>query len=242
MEEQLYRTFYEVEDRHWWFVGRQRIVENLILRRIGLAPGSAVLDVGCGTGSILAMLSRHFEACGTDTSPLAVELCGKRGLKNVYQCTLETFPHPEQRFDLITLLDVIEHIDDDRSVVQQARGFLKPGGSILVTVPAYQWLWSPHDDVNHHKRRYTRPHLARVLEQAGLKPVVLSYYNTLLFPAALAGRLLQKLTGSASDTTLAIPPSPVNMLLTSFFSFERHLLNVSSLPFGLSLVAVARTQ
>lgn len=240
MEKQLYRTFYEVEQKHWWFVARQRIVEDLIRRRIGLAPGSSVLDVGCETGAILAVLSKQFEAYGTDTSPLAIELCGKRGLKNAFQCTLESFPRPDLRFNLITLLDVIEHIDDDLAVLQQARGYLKSGGSVLATVPAYQWLWSPHDDVNHHKRRYTRPHLGRVLDQAGLKPVFLSYYNTLLFPAALAGRLLQKLIGSTGDTTLAIPPSPVNHSLTSIFSFERSLLQHTTFAFGLSLIAIAR--
>ncbi len=219
---------------------RQRIVEDLIRRRIGLAPGSSVLDVGCGTGAILAMLSKQFEAYGTDTSPLAVELCGKRGLKNVHCCTLDTFPRPDLRFDLITLLDVIEHIDDDLTVLQQARNFLKPGGVILVTVPAYQWLWSRHDDVNHHKRRYTKRHLAGVLNRAGLAPALLSYYNTLLFPAAVAGRLVQKMSGSATDTTLTIPPSLLNSLLTTLFSFERHLLDMVPLPFGLSLIAIAK--
>ena len=238
MEEQLYRTFYEVEQKHWWFVARQRIVEDLIRRRIGLAPGSSVLDVGCGTGAILAMLSKQFEAYGTDTSPLAIELCGKRGLKNAFQCTLESFPRPDLRFNLITLLDVIEHIDDDLAVLQQAHGYLKSGGSVLVTVPAYQWLWSRHDDLNHHKRRYTKAGLAEVLDRAGLKPILLSYYNTLLFPAALVGRIVQKASGSANDTTLAIPPTLLNTLLTSVFSFERHLLDRTPLPFGLSIVAL----
>ncbi|TAK37407.1 MAG: class I SAM-dependent methyltransferase [Lysobacteraceae bacterium] len=240
MEEQLYRTFYEIEQKHWWFVARQRIVEDLIRRRIGLAPGSQVLDVGCGTGAILSMLSKQFEAYGTDTSPLAIELCGKRGLKNAFQCTLESFPRPDLRFNLITLLDVIEHIDDDLAVLQQARGYLKDGGSVLITVPAYQWLWSRHDDLNHHKRRYTKAGLAGVLDRAGLQPAFLSYYNTLLFPAALAGRMIQKAGGSTSDTTLTIPPSPLNALLTSVFSSERHLLGMSPLPFGLSLVAIAK--
>lgn len=240
MEEQLYRTFYEVEQKHWWFVARQRIVEDLIRRRIGLAPGSSVLDVGCGTGAILAMLSKQFEAYGTDTSPLAIELCGKRGLKNSFQCTLESFPHPDLRFNLITLLDVIEHIDDDLTVLQQARDYLKPGGSVLLTVPAYQWLWSRHDDLNHHKRRYTKAGFAEVLDRAGLKPTLLSYYNTLLFPAALVGRIVQKASGSTNDTTLTIPPSLLNSLLTTLFSFERHLLDMAPLPFGLSLIAIAK--
>lgn len=241
MEEQLYRTFYEVEQKHWWFVARQRIVEDLIRRRIGLTPGSSVLDVGCGTGAILAMLSKQFEAYGTDTSPLAVELCGKRGLKNAHCCTLDTFPHPDLRFDLITLLDVIEHIDDDLAVLQQARNYLKPGGTILLTVPAYQWLWSRHDDANHHKRRYTKARLAGVLKRAGLAPALLSYYNTLLFPAAVADRLIQKMTGATNDTTLTIPNAPLNSLLTSVFSFERHLLDLTSLPLGLSLIAIAKS-
>lgn len=241
MEEQLYKTFYEIEEKHWWFVARQQIVEEIIHRRLKLPAGSKVLDVGCGTGAILQMISKKFAAYGTDTSPLAVELCGKRGLKNVYQCTLESFPLPDLRFDLITLLDVVEHIDDDLSVLKQVHHYLKPGGAALVTVPAYQWLWSKHDEVNHHKRRYAKSQLRNVLVSAGFEVEMISYFNTIMFPAALVGRLAERLVHSEKDTTLDVPPPFINSLLTSIFSSEKYLLRGASMPFGLSMLAIGRS-
>ena len=240
MEEHLYKTFYEIEKKHWWFVGRQQIVGELIRQRLRLPSGSKVLDVGCGTGSILEMLSREHEAYGTDTSPIAIELCGQRGLKNAHQCSLDSFPYPDIRFDLITLLDVIEHVDDDLEVLRQAYRFLSPGGAILVTVPAYQWLWSKHDAVNHHKRRYAKTQLRGVLDAAGFRIEMLSYYNAILFPIALVQRLAEHVVKSEKDTTLDIPPLPINSLLLSIFSSEKYLLRRSSLPFGLSVVAIGR--
>ena len=154
MEATFYQTVYEIEKIHWWCVARQRIVEDVIQRRLRLAPGARVLDVGCGSGAVLEALSERFEAYGTDTSQLAIDLSRQRGLTNAFCCTLATFPRAELRFDLTTLLDVIEHVDDDLAVLREAHHYLKPGGWALVTVPAYQFLWGPHDVVNHHKRRW----------------------------------------------------------------------------------------
>ena len=156
MEEAFYRTVYEIEKTHWWCVARQRIVEDVIDRRIELPAGAQVLDVGCGSGAVLEALSARFEAYGTDTSQLAIDLCRQRGLPNAFCCTLETFPRKELRFDLVTLLDVVEHVDDDLGILREAQRYVKTGGWTIVTVPAYQFLWGPHDVVNHHKRRYTR--------------------------------------------------------------------------------------
>lgn len=167
MEEQLYRKFFEIESTHWWFTARQRIVADVIARNVALSRGSKILDVGCGTGAILAMFSERFEVYGTDTSALAIDFCHKRGLVNVYCCTLDTFPRPELRFELVTMLDVIEHIDDDAGVVRSARELTMAGGHVLVTVPAYQFLWSRHDDLNHHKRRYHKQQLKNLLEKSG---------------------------------------------------------------------------
>jgi 2-polyprenyl-3-methyl-5-hydroxy-6-metoxy-1,4-benzoquinol methylase len=240
MEEQLYRKFYEVETSHWWFSTRQKIIGDMIKRKAALRPSSKILDVGCGTGAILAMLSTQYEAWGTDTSPIAIEYCRKRGIANAFCCTLETFPHPEMRFDLITMFDVIEHIDDDIGVLRQARQLLKAGGKILVTVPAYEFLWSIHDDLNHHKRRFVRSQLRKVLEASGFNVELISYYNTILFPSAVVQRITKKFIMPATDTTLNIPALWLNSLLGKIFSFERILLKRFSLPFGLSLIAVAR--
>lgn len=240
MEERLYRTFYDIEKSHWWFVARQRILKDIIERRAKLAPGSRVLDIGCGTGAFLEMLSRDYQAYGTDSSSFAVELCRKRGLQHAYQCTLETFPHQALRFDLITLLDVIEHIEHDAALLRQASAFLKPGGCAIITVPAYQFLWSRHDEVNQHKRRYVKSTLRRVLEGSGFHIEMISYFNTILFPAALASRLAERIFRPAKDTTLDIPRPAVNKILTSIFAGERLLLRALPLPYGLSLLAFCR--
>ncbi|MGA7160625.1 MAG: class I SAM-dependent methyltransferase [Bacteroidota bacterium] len=240
MEEQLYRKFFEVETTHWWFTARQRIVSDVIEQNVTLAPNAKILDVGCGTGAILAMFQKKFEAYGTDTSALAIEFCHQRGLANTFCCTLDTFPHPELRFDLITLLDVIEHIDSDSDVLRQAYTISKPDGHILVTVPAYQFLWSRHDDLNHHKRRYSKSQLKSVLEASGFTLEKLSYYNSLLFPTALVSRMAARIVKPKTDTTLDLPPRFINSLLGSIFGFERFLLRGIRLPFGLSLIALAK--
>lgn len=240
MEEAFYRMVYEIEKTLWWCVARQRIVEDVIDRRIELPAGARVLDVGCGTGAVLEALSARFEAYGTDTSPLAIDLCLERGLTNAFCCTLETFPRQELRFDLVTLLDVVEHIDDDLGLLREAQRYVKAGGWALVTVPAYQFLWGPHDVVNHHKRRYTRAGLRRVLHAAGFELRLLSYFNTLLFPAALVAWAGEKLVGIEADPRPHVPPAPLNALLTSVFSMEKYLLRGLALPYGLSLIALAR--
>jgi len=240
MEEQLYRRFFEIETTHWWFTARQKIVSDVIQQNIILSRQSTVLDVGCGTGAILAMFQKSFEAYGTDTSALAIEFCRKRGLANTFCCTLDTFPRSELRFDLITLLDVIEHIDNDGGILRQTYELTKPDGHILVTVPAYQFLWSRHDDLNHHKRRYTRSRLQHLLETGGFIVEKLSYYNSLLFPTALVSRVAERFVKPKTDTTLDLPPRFLNSTLESIFGCERFLLRKFSFPFGLSIIALAK--
>ncbi len=242
MEEELYRKFFEIESTHWWFTARQKIVSDVLMQNIALPSGAKVLDVGCGTGAILAMFSENFEAYGTDMSELAVDFCHKRGLTNAYCCTLDTFPRPDLRFDLVTLLDVIEHIDDDGGILRQVYGLIKPDGHILVTVPAYEFLWSRHDDLNHHKRRYYKPQLRRLLEVSGFTVKKISYYNTLLFPTALVSRVSERVLKPKTDTTLDLPPRFLNSALRSIFGFERFLLRSTSLPFGLSIIALAKKE
>ena len=238
MDDSLYRTFFDVEERHWWFVGRQRIVRR-ILEDTGLRAGGTVLDVGCGTGAFLKSLEADFDVYGTDTSELAIAYCRKRGLRNVFQCTLDEFPREDMRFNLITLLDVIEHVDEDVALLKKAGSMLKSGGSIVITVPAYQFLWSRHDEVNRHKRRYSRKLLSESVVRAGLTLRKISYFNTILFPAALIQRIASKFSDSESDSTLSVPARPVNTLLREVFAAERIVLSSLPLPFGLSILAVA---
>lgn len=242
MDASLYARFYEVEEKHWWFVARRKIVEHLVRELLRIPPGAAVLDVGCGTGAILQSLAATYNVYGTDTSALAAEFSKKRGLKNVFQCTLENFPLRDHRFRLITMLDVIEHIEDEHEVLRQASGMLSPGGVILITVPAYQWLWSRHDDLNHHKRRYTKNQLLHTLQSSGLHVTYLSYFNTLLFPLAVVQRIWSKLVPSSVDEGMNIPSPIMNNTLERIFRSERKFLGAVSVPFGLSLLAIATAE
>jgi hypothetical protein len=138
------------------------------------------------------------------------------------------------------MLDVIEHIENDENVLNQAHDYLAPQGRIVITVPAYQFLWSQHDVANHHKRRYTRRELRKKLEASGYRIEKLSYMNTILFPAALLWRMVDIMARVNKDPTLEIPSQFVNASLGTIFSFEKYLLRLTTMPFGLSVVAVAQ--
>jgi 2-polyprenyl-3-methyl-5-hydroxy-6-metoxy-1,4-benzoquinol methylase len=238
MEDHVYPHMYEVENVHWWFVARQRILRRYIEVRLGLGEGARILDVGCGTGAVLESLSRRYDAYGTDTSPQAIEFCRRRGLTKLHLGSLDTFP-PGPPFDLITMLDVVEHVEDDRGLLRTASNLLRTGGHVLIAVPAFPSLWSAHDEMLHHKRRYTRASLRTTVTDAGFMIAHLTFFNTLLFPAAFLARAVARLTGSARTHDLEIPPRGINALLTRVFSMERPILARSSLPIGLSLLCLA---
>jgi SAM-dependent methyltransferase len=240
MDKSLYTKFYEVENVHWWFVARRFIVEEILARQLHLPPGATVLDVGCGTGGVAACLAKRYQVFGTDTSPLAVDFCRKRGLKNIHCGTLDDAPFSENQFEAILLLDVIEHIDNDENVLRQVWRLLRPGGFAVITVPAYNWLWSRHDDLNNHKRRYTASTLRAPIERAGFRIRKLSYFNCILFPLALVERLVLKALGSSPADGLTIPFGPLNTFFKWLFELERFPLRKMRLPFGLSLIVVAK--
>lgn len=238
MEEPLYQQFYEIENTHWWFTARQSIITTYLRHRVDTTQRWKLLDVGCGTGAILAGASQLFDAYGMDASPRAIEFCRKRGLTKLFIGNLDGYPSGDL-FDIITLFDVIEHIDDDLGVLKLAYSRLNSSGHMLVTVPAYQWLWSSHDEVNHHKRRYTRSQLRRLVANAGFQIDHCTYFNTLLFPIALLRRLLAQATHAQQADDFLIPSRPVNALLRGIFQSERYAVPFATLPFGLSLLCWA---
>ena len=237
MDESLYHQFYKVEQQHWWFVARQDILLAFIKEIIKLPPEAFVLDVGCGTGAMLDALSQLYAAYGVDFSPIAVEYCRKRGLSNVFCGNLGDIP-VNKKFDLLTFLDVIEHIDDDLGILRQGWSLLKPEGSILVTVPAYQWLWSKHDELNQHKRRYTMQKLVHLVEKAGYTVRHSTYFNTFLFPLAV----LRRTWGTIADRwhdDLALPSPLINNFFRGIFRAEKLLVQHMTLPFGVSILCHA---
>ncbi len=239
MEDQVYRQLYEVENEHWWFAARKDILLRYLDARLPLPPSARVLDVGCGTGAILESFSQRYQAFGTDTAPQAIEFCRNRGLTKLHLGTLESYP-PSAPFDLITMLDMLEHVEDDAGLLRAAFRLLGKDGHILIAVPAFPSLWSKHDEILHHKRRYTRRNLRRVVEDAGFTIGHLTFFNSFLFPVAWAKRAAARLAGSDKANDLEIPIGPLNAALRGVFRTEGRILPHSSLPIGLSLLCLAR--
>lgn len=239
MEQVLFHQMVRLEECHWWWLGRRAIVEATI-RRLGLPAGIDILEAGCGTGGNLAMLSRFGNVYGMELDDVARNYAVQRKIGNVEAGKLpDPIPFPDRRFDLVVLMDVLEHLEDDCGSLKALRSRLKPGGFIVITVPALKLLWSPHDDSHHHFRRYTRPWLKRVVTEAGFSIQSASYYNSFLFPLVLGTRMLKKVTGNRSDDT-GLPMAPVNATLRAIFSSERHVLSWLAFPVGVSLILIAK--
>ncbi len=239
MEAGVYALQYRVEKEHWWFRARMMILLRFLARTIAKPPKVRILDVGCGTGAVLESLSVWYECTGIDPSEAAIEFCRRRGLNNLL-CGDITSYSGEGGFDVVTFLDVLEHIEDDRGALARASALLAYDGCVLITVPAYQFLWGPQDELLHHKRRYTKRTLKAVVEEAGFSPVYLSYFNTVLFPVALIRRLTARVWPGNPLRDLEIPGEPVNRILKMIFSVERYVIPPWQIPFGLSLLCWAR--
>ncbi len=244
MDPSLYREFAERhEARHWWFVGRRRIIASVLLDMLGTRKDLRILDIGCGTGGMLPLLSAYGRVTGIDPAEDAIRY-SKQRYESMAELQQVDFPRelPAGRdFDLVTLFDVLEHLDDDARALVVASSLLRPGGQILITVPALRSLWSPHDVINQHRRRYLREELKDRIEGAGLRLARLSYYNSFLFPAVFGARLLRRRLARRGDrrSDFRIGNDWINSRLADLFGAERHLLKRCDLPLGVSLIAIA---
>lgn len=243
MDKEYYGHYRLTEDEHWWFRGRRRIVAEA-LNGLNLPPETSILEVGCGTGGNLAMLSRFGRLSALELDDDARALASGRGIVEVCSGRLPDRIPFDQDFDLIVALDVIEHIEDDLAALGSLVAKLAPGGRLVVTVPAFMFLWSEHDEINHHFRRYRRSELSRRLAQAGLAVHHLTYFNTILLPLVVADRMLQRLRPAppphrAGRGDLRLPGPTLNRTLESLFAAERRLVSSRTLPFGVSILAVA---
>ncbi|MHB8532357.1 MAG: class I SAM-dependent methyltransferase [Solirubrobacteraceae bacterium] len=233
---------HQAEDRHWWYRGRRTVLHRVI-DGLAVPAGARILDAGCGSGRNMIELASHGPVTGIELSSASVELARRRGAGEVIEGSVLELPFAEDSFDLAVTLDVIEHLEDDLGALRELRRTVAPGGALLVTVPAYQWLWSGHDVINHHHRRYTRRSLQRVAEQAGWEQVRTTYFNSLLLPVAILLRVLDRFnkTPTESSLDLWVPPEPVNRLLEQPLSFESALIGRGGrIPAGLSLLSVFR--
>jgi SAM-dependent methyltransferase len=235
MDVALERRTLAAEDDHWWYRGRRAMVADAVRRSVPSGRGLRILDAGCGGGAVLAVVSGFGEAVGLEPSPLSRGRAAARGAGEVVDGYLERLPFADHSFDLAICLDVLEHLDDDRAGLAELRRVVRDGGSLVVTVPAHPRLWSRHDELNHHRRRYTRAGLAGAAASAGWSVARLTHFNSLLLPVALVGRRLDRSDG------LEVPPRPLNRALAAILGAERRLIAAGvSFPVGLSLLAELR--
>ena len=242
MMEHTYPILYEIEKSHWWHVGRRRIVESFVKGICGRLKDRRprILDVGCGTGGNLLLLSKYGDAEGVDVSPDAVSFCRERGLQQVKQGTAEQLPYGDATFDLVTALDVVEHLDDDLAGLKEMRRVLRPGGRVLIFVPTFMFLWGLQDDVSNHRRRYRLSELRGVLERAGFDVERTTYANITFFLPILVMRKLMRLTGIKAESENNINVSALNGVLSRMLGAESRILRYTNLPFGVSGLCVAR--
>jgi SAM-dependent methyltransferase len=233
---------HRAEDRHWWYRGRRTVLEGVIAD-LRLPARARILDAGCGSGRNMLELARHGTVTGVELSETSVALARARDAGEVLAGSVLEMPFDADSFDLAVSLDVIEHLEDDLGALRELRRVVAPDGALLVTVPAYPWLWSGHDEINHHHRRYTRRSLQRVAEQAGWNQVRTTYFNSLLLPAAILLRVLDRLSTKTTESSLDlwVPPGPLNWLLERPLALEAALIaHGGRIPAGLSLLAVFR--
>jgi SAM-dependent methyltransferase len=242
MQQHTYAIMDEVEGSHWWFVGRRAILESfmetLIKDQSSKIEDPKILDVGCGTGANLEMLAQYGTAQGVDVSDDALEFCRKKGL-DAKKGLAEELPFEDESFDVVTALDVVEHLDDDVAGLKEMHRVLKKGGKTLIFVPAFMWLWGVQDDISNHRIRYTRAQIVERLGKAGFKVERATYANWTFFAPILAGRTLMKLTGLKPESENNVNISALNGVFGKLFGAERYWLKKFNFPLGVSIVITA---
>ena len=258
MNPEEYERMHELETHYWWFVGRRRIVQTLLQHTTPQLPSKAprLVDIGCGTGANLPMLRDSVgpggSVVGLDFSPLALAHA-RAELGNVQNLALlqgdaMRLPLRDASADCVTMMDVLEHLSDDKRALSEVARVLKPGGALVLSVPAYQHLWSAHDEALHHFRRYEKPELRARLREAGLRVDKLSFAMSLMPPAAYLWRhlVLPRLPKRPRDATrhsqgAVLPqlPPALNAAMIAMLELEGRVLLKRPLKFGTSLVALA---
>jgi ubiquinone/menaquinone biosynthesis C-methylase UbiE len=239
MDELLMKTMLEVDEHHWWYRGRRRII-RAELERLALPPDASVLDAGCGSGRTMEDLVEYGRVYGVEVDPDATEIARARGVGEVREGRIEELPFDDAMFDLITCLDVLEHVPDDRAALVELRRVCQPGGWLLATVPAYPGLWSLHDRINHHYRRYEQGTLRAAAVDAGWLVRRVTYFFSFLLPPAAIVRLAQRRRAEDDyKPDLTIGPPWLNTILEQLLRIEASWLGRgATLPAGLSLLAV----
>jgi len=246
MEYEHLQRYYQLGQSYWWLVGKYRIVVDTVRRYFpapvaGRAP--RILDLGCGPGNLLDDLAPYGDTFGTDFSQDALRFCAGRGFRRMFRSNFQVLPLRDRSFDLITCIDVLEHLSDDRRAIQELVRILRPGGVLVVSVPAFMFLWGDHDTMYGHHRRYTTGEVRERLEAAGLQVHKVSYFQPLFMLPLLLYRSLKKFIGSRDGSLekrddFVKLPAPINAALCHLLAAERFPLRFLSFPFGVTVLAV----
>lgn len=239
MRKDLYNDLFKLEDKHWWHISKRRIVTSFI-RKYAKRNDLKILDIGCGTGKNLDQFREFGQTYGLDSSPDALTFCKKRGLKNLMLGKAEKTPYKNDSFDIITILDVLEHTDDIKTIKEINR-ILKTGGILIATVPAFNWLWSRWDEILHHRRRYAIASLAKLLISYKFHILKISYMYAFLLLPVLIIRMIKSFflrQNYSSDFKFFFPY--LNLFLEQLANVESFFVKKFYLPFGLSIIVVAK--
>ena len=237
-----YAEMYKLESFYWWFVARRRLLDSLVTVIAGEFQRPTILDVGCGTGMNYSVLGKHGDTFSSDASEEALRFSRSRGIDGLVRSHVESLPFVDSTFDIVTALDMLEHVDDDLEALDELLRVTGEDGVLLITVPAYGFLWSEHDEALHHRRRYAASELRNKLTNAGFVVERITYYITFLFFPILFMRFVQSVSRKSihAKTSHVILPRWLNSLLIAILGLERFLLRWLNFPFGVSIVCLAR--
>ena len=239
MQKYLYDDLYKLEEIHWWHKAKRNLV-SYFLQKYLKDKTNKILDAGCGTGKNLEAFSKYGRVWGIDLANDAISFCKKRGFKNVIAGSIESIPFDNGTFDCVTALDVLEHVDDSKALKEINR-VLNREGILIITVPAFQWLWSRWDEVLHHKRRYTKDGLEGILQKNGFKIIKVSCcYSFLFFPALIIRVIKNLIYKDYYPSDFKLSNKIINSLLGNITGFEKFFIINSQIPFGTSLIVIAQ--